>query len=386
MYAAVNPSVDYVTVDAGDRKLIIAAALREELAKKLKKDLPILETQKGSELVGRRYFPPYDVYFQRAGSTELPLKAGGSDSPAWRVIAADFVTLTSGTGIVHIAPAFGEDDYNAFRQERTRFTQPEALEMFCAIRSDGTFSDEFPGIAGKFVKDADKDITRALKERGSLVLIEQYKHEYPFCWRADDDPLIQFARPAWYIRTTQVKDQAIANNRAVNWVPEHIKEGRFGDFLANNVDWALSRERYWGTALPLWIHSETGEVEAIPSLQALREKPGSNLAAVEAELKAFLAQKPGATDRRAPHRPQAVDRQSDVREARHPRPLHPRPRSHRRVVRLGLHAVRPVGLPPRPGLAREVHPGLPRRLHLRGHRPDTRLVLLAADDQHARLR
>ncbi len=128
-----------------------------------------------------------------------------------------------------------------------------------------------------------------------LVLVEQYRHEYPFCWRADDDPLIQFARPAWYIRTTSVKDQAIANNRAVNWVPEHIKEGRFGDFLANNVDWALSRERYWGTPLPLWIHSETGEVEAVPSLQALREKPGSNLAAVEAELQAFLAQKPGAT-------------------------------------------------------------------------------------------
>jgi isoleucyl-tRNA synthetase len=282
-------------VDAGDRKLIIAAALREELAKKLKKDLPILETQKGSELVGRRYFPPFDVYFQRAGSTELPLKEGGSDSPAWRVIAADFVTLTSGTGIVHIAPAFGEDDYEAFRRERTRFTNPESLEMFCAIRPDGTFSPEFTGIAGKFVKDADKDISRMLKERGTLVLMEQYRHEYPFCWRADDDPLIQFARPAWYIRTTSVKDRAIANNRAVNWVPEHIKEGRFGDFLANNVDWALSRERYWGTPLPLWVHSETGEVEAIPSLQALREKPGSNLAAVEAELKAFLAQKPGAT-------------------------------------------------------------------------------------------
>jgi len=295
MYAAVNPTVDYVTVDAGDRKLIIAAALREELAKKLKKDLPILETQKGSELVGRRYFPPFDVYFQRAGSTELPLKEGGSDSPAWRVIAADFVTLTSGTGIVHIAPAFGEDDYEAFRRERTRFVKPESLEMFCAIRPDGTFSEEFTGIAGKFVKDADKDISRMLKERGTLVLMEQYRHEYPFCWRADDDPLIQFARPAWYIRTTSVKDRAIANNRAVNWVPEHIKEGRFGDFLANNVDWALSRERYWGTPLPLWVHSETGEVEAVPSLQALRQKPGSNLAAVEAELNAFLAQKPGAT-------------------------------------------------------------------------------------------
>ncbi|WP_224368269.1 isoleucine--tRNA ligase [Hyalangium versicolor] len=295
MFAAVNPNVDYVTVDAGERKLIIAAALRDELAKKLKKELPILETQKGSALVGRRYFPPFDVYFQRAGSTELPLKDGGSDSPAWRVIGADFVTLSSGTGIVHVAPAFGEDDYEAFRRERTRFTKPETLEMFCAIRTDGTFSEDFPSLTGKFVKDADKDITRTLKERGTLVLVEQYRHEYPFCWRADDDPLIQFARPAWYIRTTSVKDQAIANNRAVNWVPEHIKEGRFGDFLANNVDWALSRERYWGTPLPLWVHSETGEVEAISSLQALREKPGNNVAAIEAELQAFLAQKPGAT-------------------------------------------------------------------------------------------
>jgi isoleucyl-tRNA synthetase len=295
MYAAVNPTVDYVTVDAGDRKLIIAAALREELAKKLKKELPVLQTRQGRELVGLRYTPPYDVYFQRVGHTELPLAEGGSDTPAWRVIGADFVTLTSGTGIVHIAPAFGEDDYEAFRRERTRFARPEALEMFCAIRPDGTFSEDFPSLTGRFVKDADKDIQRELKERGRLLLIEQYRHEYPFCWRADDDPLIQFARPAWYIRTTSVKDKAIANNRSVNWVPEHIKEGRFGDFLANNVDWALSRERYWGTPLPLWVHSETGEVEAIPSLQALRDKPGSTLAAVEAELQAFLARKPGAT-------------------------------------------------------------------------------------------
>ena len=294
MYAAVNPTVDYVTVDAGDRKLLLAAALREELAKKLKKELPVLATHKGQELVGRRYDPPYDVYVQRMGSTELPLTAGGTDTPAWRVIAADFVTLTSGTGIVHIAPAFGEDDYEAFRRERARFTQPEALEMICAIRPDGTFSEDFPQLTGRFVKDADKDIQRELKERGRLLLIEQYRHEYPFCWRADDDPLIQFARPAWYIRTTSVKDKAIANNRQVRWVPDHIQEGRFGDFLANNVDWALSRERYWGTPLPLWVHSETGEVEAISSLQALRDKPGSTLAAVEAELRAFLASKPGS--------------------------------------------------------------------------------------------
>jgi isoleucyl-tRNA synthetase len=295
MYAAVNPSVDYVTVDAGERKLIVAAALREELAKKLKKDLPVLATHKGSELVGRRYLPPYDVYVQRVGDTQLPLAQGGTEAPAWRVIGADFVTLSSGTGIVHIAPAFGEDDYEAFRRERTRFAQPASLEMFCAIRPDGTFGEDFPSLTGRFVKDADKDIQRELKERGRLVLIEQYRHEYPFCWRADDDPLIQFARPAWYIRTTSVKDKAIANNRQVNWVPEHIKEGRFGDFLANNVDWALSRERYWGTALPLWVHSETGEVEAHASLESLRGQPGSTLAAVEAELKAFLANKPDSS-------------------------------------------------------------------------------------------
>ncbi|MFP2925907.1 isoleucine--tRNA ligase [Pyxidicoccus sp. 3LG] len=292
MYAAVNPSLDYVTVDAGDRKLIVAAGQRDELAKKLKKDLPVLATRKGSELVGLRYVPPFDVYYQRAGDVRLPLKAGGEDVMAWRVLGADFVTLGSGTGIVHTAPAFGEDDYEAYRKDRERFVRPDAVELFCAVKPDGTFSEEVPLVAGRFVKDADKDIQRNLKERALLLHAEQYRHEYPFCWRADDDPLIQYARPAWYIRTTSVKDQAIANNRAINWVPEHIKEGRFGDFLANNVDWALSRERYWGTPLPLWVHSETGEVEAVPSLQALRGKPGNNLGAVEAELHAFLKDKP----------------------------------------------------------------------------------------------
>ncbi|MBU8895918.1 isoleucine--tRNA ligase [Corallococcus sp. M34] len=293
MYAAVNPSLDYVTVDAGDRKLIVAAGQRDELAKKLKKDLPILATQKGSALVGVRYVPPFpDVYFQRFGDVMLPLKDGGSDARAWRVVGADFVTLGSGTGIVHTAPAFGEDDYDAFRKDRARFVQPDDAELFCAVKPDGTFSEEVPLVTGRFVKDADKDLQRNLKERGLLVLAEQYRHEYPFCWRADEDPLIQYARPAWYIRTTSVIEEAKANNRQVNWVPEHIKEGRFGDFLAHNVDWALSRERYWGTTLPLWIHSETGEVESIPSLQELRSKPGNNLAAVEAELHAFLKDKP----------------------------------------------------------------------------------------------
>jgi len=305
MYAAVKPTVDYVTVDAGSRKLIIAAALREELSKKLKLELPILSVQQGSALVGQRYLPPYDAYFKRAGQIRLPLKEGGQQPLAWRVIGEDFVTLDTGTGIVHVAPAFGEDDYEAFRRQRAQFAAPEDVEMFCAVRPDGTFSEEVPHLAGRFVKDADKDIQRELKERGVLLLAEQYRHEYPFCWRADDDPLIQFARPAWYIRTTAMKEQAIANNRAVNWIPDHIKEGRFGDFLANNVDWALSRERYWGTPLPLWKHSETGEVEAVPSLERLRQKPGNNLAAVEAELQAFFEGKPNAasTEHLIVHKP-----------------------------------------------------------------------------------
>ncbi|RKI31069.1 isoleucine--tRNA ligase [Corallococcus sp. AB004] len=292
MYAAVNPSVDYVTVDAGDRKLILAAALREELAKKLKKDLPVLSTQKGSDLVGKRYTPPFDTYFAKEADATLPLKDGGQDTVGWRVIPADFVTLDSGTGIVHTAPAFGEDDYKAYRKDATRFQDPDALGMRCAVKPDGTFSEEVPLVAGRFVKDADKDLQRNLKERGLLIHTEQYRHEYPFCWRADEDPLIQYARPAWYIRTTSVIEQAKANNQQVNWVPENIKDGRFGDFLANNVDWALSRERYWGTPLPLWIHSETGETEAVASIAELRQKPGNNVAAVEAELKAFLAGKP----------------------------------------------------------------------------------------------
>jgi isoleucyl-tRNA synthetase len=127
-------------------------------------------------------------------------------------------------------------------------------------------------VAGQWVKDADKVIVRFLKERGVLVHQESYRHEYPFCWRADEDPLIQYARPAWFIRTTALKEDAIRNNRAVNWLPEHIKEGRFGDFLQNNVDWALSRERYWGTPLNIWVNDETGKMVAPSSVNEILEK------------------------------------------------------------------------------------------------------------------
>jgi isoleucyl-tRNA synthetase len=123
------------------------------------------------------------------------------------------------------------------------------------------------------VKDCDKDIIRDLKTRGLLFHQEQYLHDYPFCWRAEEDPLIQYPRESWFIRTTEFKDQMLANNAKINWLPEHIRDGRFGKFLESNVDWALSRERYWGTPLPIWVCSETGQMEAVGSYEELQAKP-----------------------------------------------------------------------------------------------------------------
>ena len=162
---------------------------------------------------------------------------------------------------------------------------------------DGTFTERMaPRYRGRFVKECDKDLQAELKERGLLVHAEAYRHEYPFCWRSDQDPLIQFARPAWYIRTTRENEAALANNQAVDWLPDHIKEGRFGDFLRNNVDWALSRERYWGTPLPIWQNEALPEDDprryvAIESVAQLRAKKGNNLVDVEAAVAAAIPER-----------------------------------------------------------------------------------------------
>ncbi|HSQ67321.1 MAG TPA: isoleucine--tRNA ligase, partial [Polyangiaceae bacterium] len=261
MYAAVKADFDYVKVEYQGELLIVAAALREALAKKLKCELEVKETMKGKDLVDLEYEPPFDIY----------ASVRGPQKRVWRVLAADFVTLDSGTGIVHIAPAFGEDDYNVFRREVEAKRWPEGEGPLCAIGADGNFTKDLPKYQGRWVKDSDKDLAHELKERGLLLHQETYKHDYPFCPRAENDPLIQFARPAWYIRTTQQIARAIDNNQNVQWLPEHIKEGRMGDFLRNNVDWALSRERWWGTPLNVWQCDRCGNQHA-PSSVADIEK------------------------------------------------------------------------------------------------------------------
>jgi len=265
-YAVVHPKHPYVLARAGEGgpRYVIAKDLAPAIGKKLKTELTVEREFIGADLVGARYTPPFDLY----------LRTLGTNTPYWTVMAADYVTLDTGSGIVHTAPAFGEDDFQTHRRvlESLSREQAESLPLLCAVKPDGTFVEELSRYAGRWVKDCDKEIQEELRERGLLAHAELYRHDYPFCWRADSDPLIQYARPAWYIRTTAKIQDAIKNNRTVEWLPEHIKEGRFGDFLANNVDWALSRERYWGTPLNIWINDVTGRLEAPDSVNAILAK------------------------------------------------------------------------------------------------------------------
>jgi isoleucyl-tRNA synthetase len=261
MYAAVHPDRDYSVVRTAEgRRFIVATALMPSLEGKIG-PLVSERTLAGRELVGTAYRPPFDLFES---------EAKGLSDVVWRVIPESFVTLDTGTGVVHIAPAFGEDDYEA--QRRVERERARSVPLFCAVNPDGTFISRAGPYAGRWVKDCDKEIVRDLKDRGLLVHAETIRHDYPFCWRADSDPLIQYARPAWYVRTTAQIGQAIDNSRSVHWLPEHIKEGRFGDFLAHNVDWALSRERWWGTPLNVWGCDANPEHKVVPSSVAEIER------------------------------------------------------------------------------------------------------------------
>jgi isoleucyl-tRNA synthetase len=287
MYAAVHPGLDYVIARREDgRRFVVAEGLVSALSQKLG-ELVVERRLKGKDLEGWEYDPPFDVFKEWGELRVTRARTAGTQRAAWRVVLAPFVTLDAGTGIVHIAPAFGEDDHDVFRRELAACSSgPNELppKLFCAVNPDGTFVGEvelpdptqpakrvLERYAGRWVKDCDREIQHDLKDRGILIHAETYRHDYPFCWRADSDPLIQYARPAWYIRTTQVADRAMANNQAVQWFPEHIKDGRFGDFLAHNVDWALSRERWWGTPLNVWV-CDAGHQDAPASVAAIEAR------------------------------------------------------------------------------------------------------------------
>ena len=275
-FAAVKSDLEYsvVSVEGESRRLVLASALVETVAAKAGKEFTVEAALPGEKLIGLRYLPPFRFYYDAQGDRQGKLKSGGRQHVAWRVVAADFVTTDAGTGVVHQAPAFGEVDFDLLQAEQARFADGEGPSLICSVAPDGAFTDETPDYKGRWVKDCDREIIRQLKGEGTLFHQEQYLHDYPFCWRAEEDPLIQYPRKSWFVRTTAIKDQMLANNSRIHWLPEHIRDGRFGNFLESNVDWALSRERYWGTPLPIWVCDATGHAEAIGSYEELLAKPG----------------------------------------------------------------------------------------------------------------
>ena len=238
----VNPEEDYVKVKHGDYTYILASALVETV---LKEDYTVLETYKGKELEGIEYEPLW-------GGLNVKNKA-------WFVVCDSYVTLTDGTGIVHIAPAFGEDDSRIGRNYDLPFVQ--------LVDAQGNLTKETKW-EGVFVKDADKLVLKDLEENGKLFDAPVFEHSYPHCWRCNT-PLIYYARESWYIKMTAVKEDIIRNNNTINWIPESIGKGRFGDWLENIQDWAVSRNRYWGTPLNVWI-CECGHMHSIGSIEELK--------------------------------------------------------------------------------------------------------------------